>query len=107
MILNSFKLDGKVAIVTGCDIGLGQGMALGLANADCDIVAVNITEPVETKQKIEKLGRRFLDIRANLMRQKEIAGIIEQTVAAFGQIEILVNNTGITVNKSIIIIAND
>lgn len=41
------------------------------------------------------------------MRQKEIAGIIEQTVAAFGQIEILVNNTGITVNKSIIIIAND
>lgn len=68
---------------------------------------MNITEPVETKQKIEKLGRRFLDIRANLMRQKEIAGIIEQTVAAFGQIEILVNNTGITVNKSIIIIAND
>ena len=41
MILDAFNLSGKVAIVTGCDTGLGQGMALGLAQAGCDIVSVN------------------------------------------------------------------
>ncbi|PNI01553.1 2-deoxy-D-gluconate 3-dehydrogenase, partial [Vibrio diazotrophicus] len=45
MILDSFDVKGKVAIVTGCDTGLGQGMALGLAQAGCDIVGVNIVEP--------------------------------------------------------------
>ncbi|HCC12879.1 MAG TPA: 2-deoxy-D-gluconate 3-dehydrogenase, partial [Atlantibacter hermannii] len=48
MILDSFSLEGKVAIVTGCDTGLGQGMALGLAQAGCDIVGINIVEPTET-----------------------------------------------------------
>ena len=95
MILDSFKLDGKVAIVTGCDTGLGQGMAVGLAKAGCDIVAVNITVPTDTKEKIEMLGRRFLDIRANLMTQNEIPAIIEQTINAFSRIDILVNNAGI------------
>lgn len=95
MILDSFKLDGKVAIVTGCDTGLGQGMAVGLAKAGCDIVAVNITDPTDTKEKIEILGRRFLDIRANLMAQNEIPAIIEQTINAFSRIDILVNNAGI------------
>ncbi len=46
-----FKLTDKVAIVTGCDTGLGQGMALGLAQAGCDIVGVNIVEPTETIEK--------------------------------------------------------
>lgn len=45
MILNAFSLEGKVAVVTGCDTGLGQGMALGLAEAGCDIVGINIVEP--------------------------------------------------------------
>ena len=48
MILNSFDLQGKVAIVTGCDTGLGQGMAVGLAQAGCDIVGINIVEPSDT-----------------------------------------------------------
>ncbi|MGK4511464.1 2-deoxy-D-gluconate 3-dehydrogenase, partial [Klebsiella pneumoniae] len=48
MILNAFSLEGKVAVVTGCDTGLGQGMALGLAEAGCDIVGINIVEPTET-----------------------------------------------------------
>ena len=48
MILSAFSLEGKVAVVTGCDTGLGQGMALGLAQAGCDIVDINIVEPTET-----------------------------------------------------------
>ncbi|MGL6260031.1 2-dehydro-3-deoxy-D-gluconate 5-dehydrogenase KduD [Vibrio sp. WXL103] len=95
MILDSFNLAGKVAIVTGCDTGLGQGMALGLANAGCDIVGVNITEPTETKEKIEATGRKFVDIRANLMKLDDIPSIVDRAVTELGRIDILVNNAGI------------
>ncbi|WP_221274626.1 2-dehydro-3-deoxy-D-gluconate 5-dehydrogenase KduD [Thaumasiovibrio subtropicus] len=95
MILNAFNLEGKVAIVTGCDTGLGQGMALGLAQAGCDIVGVNIVEPTDTIEKIKETGRRFLDIRANLMKTDDIAGIVDQAVTEFGKVDILVNNAGI------------
>lgn len=59
MILNAFSLEGKVAVVTGCDTGLGQGMALGLAEAGCDIVGINIVEPTETIARVTALGRRY------------------------------------------------
>lgn len=95
MILDSFNLSGKVAIVTGCDTGLGQGMALGLAEAGCDIIGVNITEPTDTISKIEAIGRKFFDIRANLMAMDSIDSIVEQAVTEFGRIDILVNNAGI------------
>lgn len=48
MILNAFSLEGKVAVVTGCDTGLGQGMALGLAEAGCDIVGITLSLLLET-----------------------------------------------------------
>jgi 2-deoxy-D-gluconate 3-dehydrogenase len=95
MILEAFNLEGKVAIVTGCDTGLGQGMALGLAKAGCDIVGVNIVEPTETIAKMAETGRKFLDIRANLMVLDDIPNIIELALAEFGHIDILVNNAGI------------
>ena len=57
MILDAFSLQGKVAVVSGCDTGLGQGMALGLAEAGCDIVGINIVEPVETIERVTALGR--------------------------------------------------
>ncbi|ODS11915.1 2-dehydro-3-deoxy-D-gluconate 5-dehydrogenase KduD [Vibrio scophthalmi] len=95
MILDSFNLQGKVAIVTGCDTGLGQGMALGLANAGCDIVGVNIVEPTETIQMIEQTGRKFIDVRANLMKLDDIPAIVDRAVAELGRIDVLVNNAGI------------
>ena len=66
MILDAFSLQGKVAVVSGCDTGLGQGMALGLAEAGCDIVGINIVEPVETIERVTALGRRFLSLTADL-----------------------------------------
>ncbi len=90
-----FKLTDKVAIVTGCDTGLGQGMALGLAQAGCDIVGVNIVEPTETIEKIQATGRRFIDIRANLMKTDDISSIVDRAVTEFGRVDILVNNAGI------------
>lgn len=95
MILDSFNLKGKVAIVTGCDTGLGQGMALGLAQAGCKIVGVNYIEPSETIEKMTAAGYTFLDVRANLLKQEDIPAIIDQTLTEFGQIDILVNNAGI------------
>ncbi|MDH5903608.1 2-dehydro-3-deoxy-D-gluconate 5-dehydrogenase KduD [Vibrio splendidus] len=90
-----FKLTNKVAIVTGCDTGLGQGMALGLAQAGCDIVGVNIVEPIETIEKIKATGRRFIDIRANLMKTDDINSIVDRAVTELGRVDILVNNAGI------------
>ena len=94
MVLNAFDLTGKVAIVTGCDTGLGQGMTLGLAQAGCDIVGVNRRIPHETAEKVQALGRRFTAIQADLSRQDEIEDIVTQAVAAMGRVDILVNNAG-------------
>ncbi len=95
MILDSFDVKGKVAIVTGCDTGLGQGMALGLAQAGCDIVGVNIVEPTETIEKIQATGQKFIDIRANLMKLDDIPSIVSRAVEELGRVDILVNNAGI------------
>ncbi|ORT48243.1 2-deoxy-D-gluconate 3-dehydrogenase [Vibrio sp. qd031] len=95
MILEQFDLSGKVAIVTGCNTGLGQGMALGLAQAGCHIVGINFADPADTKHQVEALGRRFLDIRADLMKTECIPSVIDQAVTEFGRIDVLVNNAGI------------
>jgi 2-deoxy-D-gluconate 3-dehydrogenase len=95
MIIDALSLQGKVAIVTGCDTGLGQGMALGLAEAGCQVVGVNYLEPTETIEKMDAAGYTFLDLRANLLKQDDIPRIIDETVAKFGKLDVLVNNAGI------------
>lgn len=94
-MLEKFNLSGKVAIVTGCNTGLGQGMALGLAAAGCDVVGVNLSDASETAEKITALGRRFINLPANLMEQDQITSLVEKAVEAFGKVDILVNNAGI------------
>ncbi|MDP1990840.1 MAG: 2-dehydro-3-deoxy-D-gluconate 5-dehydrogenase KduD [Syntrophales bacterium] len=95
MILDMFKLTGKVAIVTGCRTGLGQGMALGLAEAGADIVGIDLNHLEETQTRIQETGRSFLGIEADLSNIGVIDGIIGQAVKKFGKIDILVNNAGI------------
>jgi len=94
MILDAFSLAGKVAIVTGCDTGLGQGMALGLAQAGCDIVGVGRKTPHETASLVSAMGRRFLAIKADLSKQEALTDIVNQTVSQMGRIDILLNNAG-------------
>lgn len=94
MIMDAFNLSGKVAIVTGCDTGLGQGMTLGLAQAGCDIVGVNRKIPQETAEKVNALGRRFMAIQADLSKQNALDDIVNQTVTEMGRVDILVNNAG-------------
>jgi 2-deoxy-D-gluconate 3-dehydrogenase len=95
MILDAFQLTGKVAVVTGSRTGLGQGMALGFAEAGADIVGIDINHLEETQQGVEKRGRRFLGIEADLSKIGGIEAIVEKAVGRFGRVDILVNNAGI------------
>ncbi len=95
MILDDFKLAGKVAIVTGARTGLGQGMALGLAEAGADIVGIDLNNLGETKKSVEGRGRKFLGIEADLSNIKVIGDIVGQTIQEFKKVDILVNNAGI------------
>src|ERR1041384_4559952 len=95
MILDQFSLQGRVALVTGASRGLGQAMALGLAEAGADIACVSRTgNDEETRTRVTALGRRFLGIKANLAVPGERSGLVDKVIAHFGQLDILVNNAG-------------
>ncbi len=97
MILDSFRLDGRVALVTGGARGLGQAMALGLAEAGADIVALDRCGSDETGAAVTKLGRRFMQVCCDL-REASVADLttcVGQVVAEMGRLDILVNNAGI------------
>ena len=89
-----FSLENKVALVTGANTGIGQGLAVGLAAAGADIAAVGRSEPSETQQAVEKLGRRFVFIEANLSEIDHVASVVEKAETALGAVDILVNNAG-------------
>lgn len=90
-----FSLAGKVALVTGASTGLGQGIALALAEAGADIAVAGVTPPDETLAIIAGLGRKAIDIRANLMSIEPVARVVDETVAGLGRLDILINNAGI------------
>jgi 2-deoxy-D-gluconate 3-dehydrogenase len=95
MILDQFKLDGKVAIVTGSSRGLGQAMAVGLAEAGAEIALVDILDMSDSKKQIEKLGRQCITIPADLIEKGCVDEIVGTTVRQLGGIDILFNNAGI------------
>ena len=89
-----FDLKGKVAIVTGAGKGLGLGIARALAEAGADIVGVVYGTTESTKEIIEGLGRKYLEIQADLTKTDSIDEIVEKTKNEFGRVDILVNNAG-------------
>ncbi len=94
-ILDKFKLDGKVAVVTGAARGLGQGMAVALAEAGADLSVVDMIDCAETLGIISKLGRKAVAIQLDLCAAGAPQEIVDQTVAGLGRLDILVNNAGI------------
>jgi 2-deoxy-D-gluconate 3-dehydrogenase len=94
VILDDFKLDGKVALVTGASRGLGQGMAVALAEAGADVVGIGVSDSSATGQAVEAAGRMYLPVTADLRDSAGVDGIVSQALARFGRIDILVNNAG-------------
>ncbi len=95
MILEKFKLTGKVAVVTGAGRGLGQGAAVGFAEAGADLALVDVISTDETARRARALGRRVCQVHANLLERASVPRIVEPTVEELGGIDILLNNAGI------------
>ncbi|TYP68969.1 2-dehydro-3-deoxy-D-gluconate 5-dehydrogenase KduD [Paenibacillus methanolicus] len=93
--MSLFDLTGKRALVTGASGGLGQAMAIGLAEAGADIIAVSSSEARETVRLVRELGRKAELIAADLSQESLLAGVVAQATEFYGGIDILVNNAGI------------
>ena len=96
-ILDRFRLDGRVAAVTGTSRGIGQALALALAEAGADIAHIDRSDPAETRSRVEALGRRSHVVRLDLdgASADDCAAAVEQCATALGGLDILVNNAGI------------
>ena len=93
--MNPFDLSGKVAIVTGANTGIGQAIALALAEAGADIAAVGRTPAQETVEKARALGRRAEIVSADLSTIEPVQRVVDETVDKLGGLDVLVNNAGI------------
>ncbi|OGO15008.1 MAG: 2-deoxy-D-gluconate 3-dehydrogenase [Chloroflexi bacterium RBG_13_68_17] len=97
MILDSFDLRGRVALVTGASQGLGQAMALALAEAGADVAALDRIGCEQTCEQIRALGRRYFPVVCDLRRASvdDLNSVVAQIVSNLERLDILVNNAGI------------
>jgi 2-dehydro-3-deoxy-D-gluconate 5-dehydrogenase len=102
-VLDDFSLDGKVALVTGAARGLGQGIALGLAEAGADVAVLDIVSLDETGEIIQNEGRRLHAMNVDLLESDAqlAADVVEECVSSLGRLDILVNNAGINIRKPV------
>jgi NAD(P)-dependent dehydrogenase (short-subunit alcohol dehydrogenase family) len=97
MVVPSFRLDGKVAVVTGGSKGLGRAMALGFAESGADVVVSSrkLDECEKVAAEVRALGRRALAVSCHVGDWAQCDALIGATVAEFGRVDVLVNNAGI------------
>ena len=96
MILDSFAVTDKVAIVTGAGQGIGRSIAIGLAEAGADVVVAARTpaDLHEVAARIEETGRRALAVQTDVMESAQLEHLVAETLREFGRLDILVNNAG-------------
>lgn len=102
-ILNQFELKGKTALVTGCDTGLGQAMAIALAEAGADIVGASNVEAIkggDTEKAVTALGRKYAAYVVDISNREGLYNFINE-VKANHQIDILINNAGMILRKPV------
>ena len=90
-----FDLSGRVAIVTGANTGIGQGIAIALAEAGADVALVGRTPAQETAKEVRRAGRKAAIVHADLSTIAPVQGVVQRTTAELGGVDILVNNAGI------------
>jgi 2-deoxy-D-gluconate 3-dehydrogenase len=97
MILDSFRLDGRVALVTGTHRGLGRAIAEALAEAGADIAALDRSDPAEAAAAVKGCGRRFLHLECDLLEAgpADLQKAVDRVRSELGGPDILVNNAGI------------
>jgi 2-deoxy-D-gluconate 3-dehydrogenase len=93
--LKMFSLEGKTALVTGANTGLGQGICEAYAMAGANVIGVARRSCEETARAISEIGGSFTEIIADLSDISVIPAIVEKAGAAYGRVDILVNNAGI------------
>jgi 2-dehydro-3-deoxy-D-gluconate 5-dehydrogenase len=91
----SFDLSGKRALVTGANTGIGQAIAVALAEAGADVAVAGRSEPAETLDLIAATGRKALNIKADFSSVEPVQRVVDEVVEGLGGIDILVNNAGI------------
>jgi 2-deoxy-D-gluconate 3-dehydrogenase len=96
-VLDSFRLDGQVALVTGVGRGLGQAIALALAEAGADIAGLYQSNYKDTRQQVQRLGRHFLPVPCDLGQATvtQLSKVVDQVLQGAGHLDILVNAAGI------------
>lgn len=96
MILDKYRLDGKVALVTGGSRGIGQAIAIGFAEAGADVVVASrkLADLEQVASEISTLGRHSLAIAAHAAHKEDLDNLVKRTTDEFGRIDILVNNAG-------------
>jgi NAD(P)-dependent dehydrogenase (short-subunit alcohol dehydrogenase family) len=96
-VLDLFRLDGRVAIVTGASSGLGVAFARALAEAGADVAlgARRVERLQETKAMVEGLGRRAIAVATDVTKPEDCQALVDATMAEFGRVDVLVNNAGI------------
>lgn len=105
--MSRFDLSGRWAIVTGANTGIGQAIAVGLANAGADIVGVGRSAITQTEADVRALGRRFVTVSADLSRTGSAARVISGALEAGATPDILVNNAGIIRRADLLDYAED
>ena len=98
--LNLFRLDGKTALVTGCDTGLGKGMAVALAEAGADIVGASVVgDHSDVQKEVEHAGRQFNYHKVDISDRNQLYAFINTVKSENKKIDILVNNAGVIMRK--------
>jgi NAD(P)-dependent dehydrogenase (short-subunit alcohol dehydrogenase family) len=96
-VLDRFRLDGKVAVVTGASSGLGEAFAVGLAEAGADVaVCARRADRLQaTAERVTALGRQCIAVTADVASPEDCTRVVEETVGQLGRVDVLVNNAGI------------